>query len=85
MTYHTTKDGEEIPLDKLSDSHLTNILRMMERRAAEGIKIRSGGGGPDCSDMWYDEEHLKGNDALEEMNYFDYLGEYSRRLKEEEQ
>ena len=78
MTYHTTKDGDEIPLNKLSDRHLINIIKLIERRARQGITVFAGGGdSPD--DFWYDEERLKGLDALEEMNYFDYMDEYNRR------
>ena len=33
----TTKDGEQIEISKLDDSHLTNIYRMIARKAEEGM------------------------------------------------
>nr|OQX98987.1 MAG: hypothetical protein B6I27_01600 [Erwiniaceae bacterium 4572_131] len=77
---HVTKDGREIPLNKLDLSHLKNIIRWIERKAKEGVKI-SYGGGVDAEDIWYDEYILYGNDALNELDYKKYIKELKRREK----
>lgn len=77
---HTTKDGKKIPLDKIEDGHLANIISLLQRKAKEGIKVRYGGGtSPD--DMWYDEDILTGEDALMRLHYYEYLNEQARREK----
>ena len=79
MRTHTTKDGKRIKLRDMTDSHLTATIRLFERRAKEGVTIRSGGG--NCAeDMWYDEDTLYGDDALEELGYADYVKERDRRI-----
>lgn len=75
---HVTKDGREMRLEDLSDLHLANIIRRIEKKAAEGVLVRSGGGW-DIEDYWYDEEKLFGVDALEYLNYSEYIGERERR------
>ena len=68
---HRTKDGSQIPLDQLTDSHLANIISFLERRATEGVKIYQGGG--ICAeDIWYDEYILYGQEALDHLNYYLY-------------
>ena len=79
MRVHTTKDGTKIKLCDMTDSHLAATIRLMERKAREGIVVIDGGGsGPD--DFWYDEDLLHGNDALEHMGYYDYVAERDRRI-----
>ena len=79
MRVHTTNDGAKIKLCDMTDSHLAATIRLMERKAREGIVVRDGGGsGPD--DFWYDEDHLHGKDALEHMGYADYIKERDRRI-----
>lgn len=78
--YHTTKDGTKMLVSDMSDSHLSNTIQMIERKAEEGITIRSGGGGPDYDSMWYDEETLTGDEAKNHMNYGSYKSEQRRRL-----
>ena len=76
MRIHTTRDGTRI---KLTDSHLAATIRLLERKAAEGITICSGGGS--CPDeFWYDEYTLEGKAALEHMGYYDYVKERDRRI-----
>jgi len=36
---HRTKDGKYIPLDKLEDTHLLNILRFYKEKAKKGIEV----------------------------------------------
>lgn len=51
----TTKDGKEIPYSKLEDSHLLNILKLIERRAEELDGEVIDGGGIDADDICYME------------------------------
>lgn len=79
MRIHTTKDGAKIKLCDMTDSHLASTIRMMERKASEGITVRMGGGL--CPDeFWYDEYFIEGKAALEHMGYVDYVKERDRRI-----
>ena len=79
MRIHTTKDGTKIKLRDMTDSHLDATIRLMERKASEGITVCMGGGS--CPDeFWYDEERLYGEAALEHMGYADYVKERDRRI-----
>jgi len=75
---HATEDGRKIRLEDLSDLHLANIIKCIERKAAKGFIVRNGGG-RDPEEYWYDEEELSGVDALEYLNYSEYVGERERR------
>ena len=75
---HVTEDGRKIRLEDLSDLHLANIIKCIERKAAKGFIVRNGGG-RDPEEYWYDEEELSGVDALEYLNYSEYVGERERR------
>lgn len=56
---HETRDGRSIPLHKLEDDHLLNILRWHHRRAEEGIIVGSFFGGEVLyADMLCGEEVL---------------------------
>jgi len=39
MKVHVTRDGKAIPLTKLSDRHLMNIIRRHRRLAREGVLV----------------------------------------------
>ena len=79
MRIHTTSDGTKIKLCDMTNSHLAATIRMIERKASEGITVRMGGGScPD--DFCYDEDRLKGKTALEHMGYADYVKELDRRI-----
>lgn len=76
---HVTKDGEKIKLCKMTDSHLDATIRLFERRAKEGITVGTGGGS--CAeDMFYDEDTLYGEEALEVLEYDEYVKERDRRI-----
>jgi capsule polysaccharide export protein KpsE/RkpR len=78
MEYHKTKDGRKIKLSQLETEHLRNIITRIERVARQGLLVRSGGGS--CSeDIWYDEEIIRGKEALEKLNYDVYIKELYRR------
>jgi hypothetical protein len=49
----TTKEGKEIPYSELEDSHLLNILKLIERKAEKlDGEIIDGGGLWDVEDIW---------------------------------
>ena len=76
---HVTKNGDAIALNKLEDSHLQNIIRLLERKAKEGVTVRSGGGFDDL-EIWYEEDVIYGEEALKRLNYGEYVAEQKRRL-----
>jgi hypothetical protein len=78
MEYHKTKNGTKIKLKDLKLSHLKNIIRWIDRKAAEGLIVRTGGGST-AEDMWYDEDTYYGEDARRHLNYYDYKAELSKR------
>jgi len=78
---HTTKDGKQISLEMLSDDHLVNIIRWIERRAQEGITVCTGGWGSYSDDMWGDCEIYYDKEALELTRYDLYMQELRRRNK----
>lgn len=75
---HKTKDGKSINLNDLETSHLKNIISWIERKAKTGVMVRNGGGSS-ADDMWYEEEELFNEDALKELNYYEYVNELNRR------
>lgn len=76
---HITRDGKIIPLKDITDSHLINIIKHIERKAKEGLCVVSGCYGVDMMDMDYDEEYLTGDRALKAMDYHAYVNELNRR------
>ena len=81
MSHHTTKLGQQIPLEDLTDSHLDNIIRFIERKAQEGMTIITGGGHGDYEEMWADSEEIEGDEVLEHLDYAKYIREKKRRAK----
>jgi len=80
MSYHKDKNGKLTLLTELTNSHLWNIIKYIELRAKEGVKIRFGGG--TCVEsFWYDEQIVYGKEALEHLNYEKYSTEQERRDK----
>lgn len=79
MKVHITRDGTKIKLCDMTDAHLAATIRLIERKANEGIVVRYGGG--TCADdIWYDEEYLRGEDALKYMDHAKYIEERDRRV-----
>ena len=75
VRYWITADRTKIPIPKLKDSHLLNIIRWMERIMNEsGVfeTIEYSGG---CCDGYADEIRYKGLDALIQMDYFPIIKE----------
>ena len=77
--YHTDKNGKKTKISDLETSHLINIIRLIERKAKEGLVVRYGGG-TTAEDIWYDEDHLFGEEVLEHMNFYDYKNELNSRI-----
>jgi len=75
---HKTADGHFILLSKMSDSHLENTMLMIKRHAHSGVKVIRGGGHDD-GDMWYDEDILYGQEALDQLGFKYYQEEYAKR------
>ncbi len=77
--YWITAEDKKIPISKLRDSHLLNIIAMLERYAEEGLTISYGGSGFDIDDFWYEEETLYDQDVYD---FFEKNGSYKRLIKE---
>jgi hypothetical protein len=78
---HKTKDGRLIPLDKLEDSHLRNILKFYREKAEKGVEVTTryfGIFGENDADA-YDVDTLYGEAALKILNYYAYEEEAKRR------
>ncbi len=71
---HITKDGQQIPISKLTDKHLQNILRWHHRLAEEGRTVIVSDG-----DVYCDEIELKGADMLSYLKHHLYVKEAARR------
>lgn len=78
MKYHITKEGKKIKLSDLETSHLKNIVKLIKRRAKEGVTISSGGG-YFSDEIWYDEETIYGKKAKEHLGYKLYKKELKKR------
>lgn len=80
--YHETADGKFIAVKDLTDDHLMNIIKMIERKANEGVTIIRGGGHGDHEEMWADIEELYGEEVLEHFDHVKYKKEQDRRHKD---
>lgn len=76
---HTTKDGQQIALIDMSDSHLLATIAMVNRKAKTGVVIRSGGVLFCHDEPWYEQHTAYGAEALEAMNAAEYTRESTRR------
>ena len=79
--FHETADGRFIELKDLTDQHLANIIKMIERKAKEGIDLVFGGGHGDYDEMWGDVEHLHGQEVFDHFGYEKYKKEHRRRIR----
>lgn len=79
VEYHETAAGDLIKIMDLTDDHLANIIKMIERKAKEGIDVVYGGGHGDYDEMWGDVEHLHGEEVLDHFDYKKYKKEQRRR------
>lgn len=79
MKFHKTKLGDKIALSDLELSHLENIIKWIEKKSIEGLRVSFGGGGCCAEDMWYDEDILFGKEVKQQLNYKDYILELKNR------
>jgi hypothetical protein len=79
---HVMIDGSTIPISKMSNNHLNNTIKMIERRAEEGIEVMCGGGHED-GDIWYDTYMIYGAAALSRLGYRRYTRERDQRIKKD--
>ena len=80
MHIHITKDGKQIPLNKLELNHLKNIIKVHRRMSKEGVVVRYGSAGFGFDDdCYYDEDVCYGDEALEILNHHHYLRELKKR------
>lgn len=70
---HITREGKEIPLKDLKDSHLLNILKYHHKQAEAGVVTGSAWFGEVDADVLYGEE------VLDRYNHGDYVREACRR------
>jgi hypothetical protein len=73
-----TKTGKEMEISEMTDSHLLNAIKYVERRAKEGIGVCGGQyyGEGEC-DYW--EETVSGKEARDLMDYGELKTEAKKR------
>ena len=77
--YHITKDGRKILIKDMTTEHLINTIRILKKKAKEGIVIDIGRS-PD-GDIVYRSGSITISEetALRMMNYYSYKKELERR------
>ena len=76
---HITKDGREMLISEMDDDHLLNTIRLLERRAKDGVVFRTGDCGVGYEDCYYEEDLYYGKAALYRLNYSFYVEEANKR------
>jgi hypothetical protein len=76
---HTTRDGTKMLISEMSDSHLRNTIKLLERVAKQGVEVVTESGGFDLEDIWFITEIRYGQDVLDLLNYAAYMAEADRR------
>lgn len=74
---HETSNGLRIPISKVSNAHLMNIIRFIELRAREGVTVPVNYGSGDIEETW--EEELYDEKAQEFLGLNHYTEEAERR------
>ena len=77
---HVTKEGIIMLIANMSDSHLTNTIAMIKRKAAQGISIAYGAPDFETPGLYYDEYELWGREAEKYLGLDNYTDELDRRL-----
>ena len=78
---HTTADGKEIPITEMSNKHLINVIKFIERTAEKGIEKYYADDyfAWEAEDLFFDIDVLYGEDVLKAMHYDEYIKEAKRR------
>jgi hypothetical protein len=80
---HETRDGRLVPVSQMSNAHLANTIRLLERNSASpDLPLVETWVGHDVEDLYPIVESLSPAEYLELMNYEAYLKEARRRLKD---
>lgn len=80
MSVWVTKQGQEIPYEELTDTHLLNILKFIENLAQKGYDKTILSWDPDLGDTPIGETiTLYGKDVFDEFDYYELLDEAKRR------
>lgn len=74
---HVTRNGDEIPIKDLTTTHLTNIIKHIERRAEKGVVVKDGVNDGDIIDYW--EETIYGEEAKHHLGLRFYVEELAKR------
>ena len=81
---HVTKDGKTVPLKDIGLNHLINIIKYIEKRSRDGLHVSTWcGWSADPDSMCYQEDYVKGDEALSVLNYDTYVNELNRRKAKE--
>ena len=78
MFEHTMKNGKKIPLWKMTDTHLHNTIKLLERTADKGFTVWESWGS-DPSEFDYEEYYVCDEEALDILHYEEYKKEEQRR------
>jgi len=76
---HITRDGTEMDISEMSDSHLINTIKLIEKKAKEGVTIEYGS----LDDPYYDRDLVFGHAALMALRYCSYVSELVKRFAEQ--
>ena len=82
MDMHRTRDGKLIPISQMTDAHLRNMIKLIDRKAEEGVELVNGDmfdGDPEC-----EVDEIFGADVRRYMNHAIYVAELKRRKFEKE-
>jgi hypothetical protein len=77
--YWTTIKGEKILFEKLTDSHLINIILFVEKKAKKGLALGIDCGWGDGDYQEYDSIVIRGKEVLDMMNYQGLIAEAKKR------
>ena len=78
---HVTRDSGEFRLCDLTYTNLCNIINYIEKRSRDGfyVSLICCWNPADPDSMCYEEEYVKGDEALSILKYDAYINELKRR------